>query len=59
MADVATTPAATDSAANADKKKPEKPDQHLFDERVAKAEKEYQDAMNRYVRRTCHFEASM
>lgn len=60
MADTATAtatapapaPAAAAAAAGtaADKKKPEKPNAELFNERLAKAEKEYQDSMAKYVR---------
>ncbi|KAI1083559.1 hypothetical protein F5B20DRAFT_527519 [Whalleya microplaca] len=54
MADVAKTPTPPPAAAAGDKKKPEKPekperpDANLFNERLAQAEKEYQDAMTRY-----------
>ncbi|KAI0971502.1 hypothetical protein F4678DRAFT_86707 [Xylaria arbuscula] len=50
MADAATAPAAAAPAA-ADKKKiekPEKPNAELFNENLAKAEKEYQDSMAKY-----------
>lgn len=47
MAEVATSPAA--APAVADKKKPEKPNAELFNERLATAEKEYQDSMAKYV----------
>lgn len=46
MAETATAPAAT--PAPVDKKKPEKPNVDLFNERLAKAEKEYQDSMAKY-----------
>ncbi|KAI0106296.1 hypothetical protein GGR51DRAFT_179516 [Nemania sp. FL0031] len=46
MADTATAPAAAPAAA--DKKKPEKPNVDLFNESLAKAEKEYQDSMAKY-----------
>ncbi|KAI1809443.1 hypothetical protein GGS20DRAFT_298708 [Poronia punctata] len=49
MADTATSPApAAPAAAASDKKKPEKPNQELFNEQVAKAEKEYQETMVKY-----------
>ncbi|TGJ81793.1 hypothetical protein E0Z10_g6973 [Xylaria hypoxylon] len=51
MADTATAPAAAAAPAAADKKKlekPEKPNAELFNERLAKAEKEYQDSMAKY-----------
>lgn len=60
MADTATATApvpapAPDAAATAaDKKKPEKPNAELFNERLAKAEKEYQDSMAKYVCRGTH-----
>ncbi|KAK7956928.1 uncharacterized protein PG986_006150 [Apiospora aurea] len=44
MAEVAAAPAAT----NVDKKKPEKPDVDLFNERLAKAEKEHKAVMDKY-----------
>ncbi|KAI0840870.1 hypothetical protein F5Y06DRAFT_261944 [Hypoxylon sp. FL0890] len=44
MAEVANKPA----AAPADKKKPEKPDVNLFNEQLAKAEKEYQESFAKY-----------
>ncbi|KAI1377520.1 hypothetical protein F4677DRAFT_458881 [Hypoxylon crocopeplum] len=52
MADIATAPTpapapATEPAAS-EKKKPEKPDVDLFNEQLAKAEKEYQDSFARY-----------
>ncbi|KAH9887121.1 hypothetical protein F4778DRAFT_757275 [Xylariomycetidae sp. FL2044] len=47
MADVAKTPAAPAPAA-AEKKRPEKPNTDLFNESLAKAEKEYQDSMTKY-----------
>ncbi|KAI0014310.1 hypothetical protein F4779DRAFT_559206 [Xylariaceae sp. FL0662B] len=46
MADAAAAPVPAQAAA--DKKKPEKPDVNLFNERLAQAEKEYQDSMARY-----------
>ncbi|KAI1142257.1 hypothetical protein F5Y05DRAFT_219519 [Hypoxylon sp. FL0543] len=45
MAEVTATPAATPAA---DKKKPEKPDVNLFNEQLAKAEKEYQESFAKY-----------
>jgi hypothetical protein len=45
MAD-STPPAAAPAAST----RPTKPDQALFDEKLAKAEKEYQDVMTKYVR---------
>ncbi|KAI1105813.1 hypothetical protein F4804DRAFT_97103 [Jackrogersella minutella] len=45
MADVAAAPAAAPAA---DKKKPEKPDVDLFNEQLAKAEKEYQESFAKY-----------
>ncbi|KAI1763739.1 hypothetical protein GGR53DRAFT_496329 [Hypoxylon sp. FL1150] len=45
MAEVAAAPAA---APPAEKKRPEKPDVNLFNEQLAKAEKEYQDSFARY-----------
>lgn len=54
MADTATTPVAAALTA-ADKKKlekpekPERPNAELFNESLAKAEKEYQDSMAKYV----------
>lgn len=56
MADAATAPAAAATAA--DKKKPEKPNAELFNERLAKAEKEYQDSMAKYVCRGTHLSVS-
>lgn len=50
MAETATTPAP--AAADVDKKKfekPERPNADLFNEQLAKKEKEYQDAFARYV----------
>ncbi len=52
MAETAAAPVAHQAAA-ADKKKfekPEKPNADLFNEQLAKAEKEYQDAFAKYVR---------
>lgn len=49
MASDSTTPAAAAPAAAASTK-PTKPDEALFNEKVAKAEKEHADAMARYVR---------
>ncbi|KAI0399380.1 hypothetical protein F4802DRAFT_40304 [Xylaria palmicola] len=46
MAETATTPAAAPAAA--EKKRPEKPNVDLFNENLAKAEKEYQDSMAKY-----------
>ncbi|KAI1503962.1 hypothetical protein F5X99DRAFT_373988 [Biscogniauxia marginata] len=48
MAEVAATPAAAPSPAPAERKKPEKPNVDLFNERLAKAEKEYQESMAKY-----------
>jgi len=53
MAETTTASTAAPAAATADKRKPEKPNAELFNERLAKAEKEYQDAMAKYVRRMC------
>ncbi|KAI8633397.1 hypothetical protein F5Y19DRAFT_298701 [Xylariaceae sp. FL1651] len=47
MAETTTAPAAAAPVA-ADKKKPEKPNAELFNERLAGAEKEYQDSMAKY-----------
>lgn len=46
MAEVAATPAA--APVTAEKKRPEKPDTDLFNEQLAKAEKEYQDSFAKY-----------
>ncbi|CAJ2513562.1 Uu.00g016810.m01.CDS01 [Anthostomella pinea] len=48
MADTATAPAAPAAAAAGEKKRPEKPNLDLFNERLAKAEKEYQDSFAKY-----------
>ncbi|KAI5919865.1 hypothetical protein F4810DRAFT_463075 [Camillea tinctor] len=51
MADVAApaaAPAASAASAPTEKKRPEKPDVNLFNERLAKAEKEYQESMAKY-----------
>ncbi|KAI0387637.1 hypothetical protein F5Y04DRAFT_286720 [Hypomontagnella monticulosa] len=45
MAEVAATPAAAPAA---EKQRPQKPDVNLFNEQLAKAEKEYQDSFARY-----------
>lgn len=53
MAETAAVPAP--APASADKKKfekPEKPNADLFNEQLAKAEKEYQEAFAKYVRGT-------
>ncbi|KAI0161612.1 hypothetical protein GGR52DRAFT_130592 [Hypoxylon sp. FL1284] len=47
MAEVAAAPAPAQPAA-AEKKRPEKPDTNLFNEQLAKAEKEYQDSFAKY-----------
>lgn len=46
MAEVAAAPA---TAPAGEKKRPEKPDVDLFNEQLAKAEKEYQESFARYV----------
>lgn len=51
MADVASPPAAAPAAAaGADKKKPDKPDEELFNKQLEKAQKEHKEVMDRYVR---------
>lgn len=54
MADTATAPAPAPAAADKKKQieKPEKPNADLFNEQLAKAEKEYQEAFAKYVRST-------
>jgi hypothetical protein len=53
MADVASAPvtAAAPAAATevTDKKKPEKPDEELFNKQLEKAQKEHKEVMDRYV----------
>lgn len=50
MADAAAAaPAATEKK---EVKKPERPNEALFKENLAQAEKEYQDSMAKYVRRS-------
>lgn len=46
MAEVTSVPAAAPAV---EKKKPEKPDADLFNEQLAKAEKEYKDSFAKYV----------
>lgn len=52
MAETASASAPAVAPAAAEKKRPEKPNAELFNERLAKAEKEHQETMARYVCRS-------